>query len=132
MASIIKELTLTGECAAAAWALLRDVAAADKAFPGVLTGARMEGDGVRVVTFANGSVIRERVVTIDDERRRIAYGVIGGRFSHHSASMQIVSEAGCDRFVWVSDFLPDDLSPMVSALLDQGAEAFRRVVEAGR
>jgi hypothetical protein len=128
MASIIKEVKLTAGYEKA-WAMLRNVAAADKAFPGILIACRME-DAVRTVTFANGSVVRERIVTIDEARRRVVYGVIEGRFSHHSASMQVLPEGGGSRLVWVSDFLPDEGEPMVRALVDEGAEAFRRAVEA--
>ena len=129
MASVIIEATLKASVGKA-WAMLRDVAAADRAFPGVLVSSRLEGD-VRTVTFGNGTVVRERIVDVDEARRRIAYAVIEGRFSHHSASMQIIAE-GPDRsrFVWVSDFLPDDAGPIVRALAEQGAEAFRHAVEA--
>lgn len=119
MASITVEATIEGS-AEAAWAALRDVGAADRAFPGVLIASRLDGD-VRTVTFGNGAVVRERIVDIDETRRRIAYAVIAGRFSHHSASMQIVAEGPHrSRFIWVSDFLPDDVAPLVRALVEQG------------
>ena len=57
MATIIKDIALATQ-ADKAWAMLREVSAADKAFPGVLTACRMDGD-VRTVTFANGLVVRE-------------------------------------------------------------------------
>jgi Polyketide cyclase / dehydrase and lipid transport len=128
MASITVEAKIEVS-AERAWATLRDVGAADRAFPGVLVACRLEGD-VRTVTFANGAVVRERIVDIDEARRRIAYAVIEGRFSHHSASMQIIAE-GPDRgrFVWVSDFLPDEAEPLVRGLIEQGTEAFRHAVE---
>ncbi len=128
MASITKEMRLnTG--ADRAWAMLRDVGAAHRAFPGVLTDCRRDGD-VRVVTFANGMVVRERIVDIDEMRRRVAYTVVEGRFDHHSASMQVLAD-GDDRchFIWVSDFLPNELEPMVRPLVEQGCEAFRRAAE---
>jgi hypothetical protein len=109
-----------------AWALLRDPGAAEKAFPGVLTACRLDGD-VRTVTFASGVVVKERILDIDETRRRVAYAVIEGRFSHHGASLQIISN-GAHRsgLVWTSDFLPNDLEPMVRGLVQQGTEAFRR------
>ncbi len=128
MASITKETPLSVS-ADRAWALLRSVGEAHRAFPGVLTGCRQEGDA-RIVTFAGGLVVRERIVDIDETRRRIAYAVVEGRFAHHSASMQVVPEGdeGC-RFIWVTDFLPDDLAPMIRPLIDRGAEAFRHAAE---
>jgi hypothetical protein len=130
MATVTSEAILPAG-AERAWALLRRVEAADTAFPGVLTGCRLDGD-VRTVTFANGMVVRERIVTIDEAQCRIAYSVIEGRFSHHNASMQIIPDgAGRSRFVWVSDFLPDDLETVVRPLVEQGTEAFRRTVGEG-
>lgn len=108
-----------------AWALLRDPGAAAAAFPGVLTESRMQ-DGVRTVVFANGHVLREQIVTVDETRRRIAYAVVGGRFSQHSAAMQILPDGNeACRFAWVSDFLPDEAESLVRGLMQQGAEAFR-------
>jgi hypothetical protein len=129
MASIIKKLQLAVG-APKAWAMLRDVGMAHRAFPGVLRDCRQEG-GFRLVTFTDGSVACERIVTIDEAGRRVAYAVVGGRFAHHSASMQIFAEDdGTCRFLWVSDFLPDELESVVRPLVEQGSDAFRRAAEA--
>jgi carbon monoxide dehydrogenase subunit G len=115
-----------------AWALLRDPGSAAEAFPGVLVASRLDGD-VRTVTFANGMAVQERIVSIDETRRRIAYAVIEGRFSHHSASMQIIPDGPeRSRFVWISDFLPDDREAVVRPLVEQGTEAFLRAIGEGR
>ena len=129
MATIIKHIELdTG--ADAAWALLRQVGAADKAFPGVLTDSRLDGD-VRTVTFANGMVARERIITLDEAGKRVAYTVIEGSFSHHSASMQVepTGAATC-RVTWTSDFLPDEAAAMVAPLVELGAAALQGAVRA--
>jgi hypothetical protein len=131
MASIIKEIDVAAG-ADAAWALLREVGAADKAFPGVLVASRLDGD-VRTVNFANGMEVKERIVNIDEQNRRVAYGVIEGRFTHHHGSMQIqaLGDGRC-RFIWISDFLPDEAEPLVQGLVDQGAAALRGVLERRR
>jgi hypothetical protein len=92
----------------------------------------MEGD-VRTVTFANGIVVRERIIAVDDEHRRIAYSVLGDRFDQHSASMQIVpaDQTSC-RFVWISDFLPDERAEVVQALVENGLRALARNIEFGQ
>ncbi len=87
MASIQKELIIEVD-AGRVWSVLRDVAHVDRLFAGVLTGARLDGD-VRTVTFANGLVVRERIIGIDDARQRVVYSV-----QHHSASMQVLPEEG--------------------------------------
>jgi hypothetical protein len=86
--------------------------------------------GARVVTFANGLVVRERIVAVDDGRRRVAYAALREGLVHHSASMQVFAEgAGSSRFVWISDFLPDDLAASFAPLIDQGAAAMKRTLE---
>jgi hypothetical protein len=89
-------------------------------------------DGIRTVTFANGLVVQERIVTVDEPRRRVAYSVLGEMFEHHSASMQIlpVDAVNC-RFLWVSDFLPDERAGTIQPLVEQGARALARNIEGG-
>ena len=115
-----------------AWAALRRVDLAHKLFAPVLIEGTMEGN-VRTVTFANGLVVRERIIDIDESRRRVAYGVLDGAFDHHSASMQImpISDASC-RFIWVSDFLPNDQIEAVRPLVEQGSRALAQNIESGK
>lgn len=85
MASIRKEVTIEAP-ADAVWNAVRDIGQVhERLVPGVLTDARLE-DGARVVSFANGLVVRELIVDLDDEQRRFAYAATGGRASHHNAS----------------------------------------------
>ncbi len=116
--------------AGTAWAALRDVGNAHRLFADVLVDGSIEGD-IRTVTFANGMVVRERIVAIDEESRRVAYTVIDDIFEHHSASMEIVPDGAerC-RFVWISDFLPDDRLEMVAPLVEAGSKALVRNLEA--
>ena len=125
MASIRKEVPIAAP-AEEVWAALRDAGNVHRLFPGVLVDSRLEGD-TRVVAFANGLVVRERIVAVDDGGRRVAYAVLREGVVHHSASMQVLPEgqAGC-RFVWTSDFLPDSLAESFGPLIDQGAAAIQR------
>jgi hypothetical protein len=129
MASIRKDIIIDAD-PHDVWDAVRDVGAVhQRLVPGVLVDATIDGDA-RVVTFANGLVARERLVAVDDAGRRFAYAVVDGPFSHHSASMEVLAEpGGTSRIVWISDVLPDDLAPMVSALVDQGADAMKRTLE---
>ncbi|WP_213308863.1 SRPBCC family protein [Paraburkholderia sacchari] len=125
MVSLYREVPLETD-AAHAWETLRDSRNLARVFAGVLTDVRVEGD-LRTVTFANGSVIEERIVAVDDARMRVAYAVRGPNFEQHAASMQIVAESGgrC-HLVWISDFRPDDLRAMVEPLMDAGCAAAAR------
>jgi hypothetical protein len=124
MATILRNARL--DCSAAeAWQVLRDVAHADQAFPGVLTGSSIEGD-VRTVVFANGFVARERIHGVCDEQRRVDYSVISGPFTEHQAYMQVVPEGDHCRFDWVSEFAPDAIASSIEPLVDLGVAAIRR------
>jgi hypothetical protein len=122
MASITMHIPLAADVDTV-WTAVRDVGRPHLLFAGVLTGARLEGDE-RVVTFADGTVVRERIVTVDDRARRFAYAVVDGPFRHHSASFAVAAEAdGTSTLTWVTDLLPDDAAPMVETLMGQGAAA---------
>ena len=128
MASIHKEIVIDAP-AREVWDAVRDVGAVHRRLvPGVLTDARLDG-GARVVSFANGLVVRELIVSVDDERRRFAYAAVGGLASHHNASMQVF-EAGAQRsrLVWITDVLPDALVGPIGALIEQGAAAMQRAL----
>ena len=129
MASLVQDVSVAVP-ATRAWAALREVGQAHKLFSGVLVDGRSDGD-VRTVTFAGGQVVTEQIVAVDEARMRVAYQVVEGGFSHHSASMQIVpdGEERC-RFVWISDFLPNEAGGMVEPLMEAGAQAMKRNLEA--
>ena len=129
MASIRKEIVIdTG--LEPAWDALRRVGEAHRLFAPVLTGARM-ADDVRTVQFANGSVVRERILDVDDERRRVAYAALDApSLTYHHASMQVeIAGPGRCAFVWITDFVPAEAAASLQPLIDQGAEALKRNLE---
>ena len=124
MASIRTEHVIDAD-AAHVWKTIGDWenGPADMA-PGLVVSSRAEGP-VRVVAFADGRVVRERLVTRDDDARRIVYSVIGDtmRPDHDNAVMHVMSEReGRCRFVWSRDVLPDELAePLLAAMRAAGA-----------
>jgi carbon monoxide dehydrogenase subunit G len=131
MASIRKEFVV--RCAPAqVWSALRDFGAVDrKLAAGFVTGCALEEEGaVRLVTFANGMQVRERLVALDEAQRRIVYAAQGGRATHHNASAQAIDAGdGSTRFVWITDLLPDAVAPAVEAMMDAGVRAMRATLE---
>lgn len=115
------------------WQALAATGDAHLAFAGVLTGCKLEREDLRVATFANGMVVKERIVSVEPQRMRIAYGVIESQFVHHSASMQVVArgDGECD-FVWIADVLPHEAAASITPLMEAGARALRGVMESGR
>jgi hypothetical protein len=129
MASIRKEIPIDASTDHA-WAAIRDVGAVHTRLARELVvDTRLEGDS-RVVTFANGEVVRERIVDIDDRGRRLAYTVVEWRTTHHNASFQVLpdGDSRC-RLVWITDLLPDTLAELVDGLMEQGCTAIKRTLE---
>jgi len=130
MASIRKELLLDAS-PEHVWDAVRDVGAVHRRLgPGFLLDARLDGDA-RIVTFANGMVVREPIVDIDDTARRLVYSAVGGMSSHYNASMQVFPEGArrC-RLVWIIDLLPHALAPTVDALAEQATSIMKKTLEA--
>jgi hypothetical protein len=91
---------------------------------------RLVGDS-RLVTFANGEVVRERIVTIDNRARRLVCAVVDWRTTHHNASFQVMTDdTGC-RLIWITDLLPDSLATLVNGFVEQGCVAITQTLEGG-
>jgi hypothetical protein len=112
------------------WAGIRDVGAIhSRLAQQFVVSTQLEADS-RLVTFANGVVVRERLVTIDDERRRLAYSVVEWKATHHNGSLQVFGDsAGGTRLVWIADLLPHELAPVVDELMEAGAAAMKQTLE---
>lgn len=113
-----------------AWDALRDIGALHtRLVPGFVTDVKLE-EGARIVTFGNGIVARELIVDIDDDARRIAWSVVGGRMTHHNASAQVFPDGpnGC-RFVWIADLLPNEVAPAITAMIEQGISVIKQTLE---
>ena len=128
MATIVKEIIVAAPVDVV-WDAVRDVGAVhQRLVPGVLLDARMDGDA-RVVSFANGLVARELIVTIDDEHRRFVYASVGGRAKHHNASIQVLPHGKGARLVWITDLLPNEMAEPIQALVDDGARVMKQTLE---
>jgi len=91
MATIQREIEIARDWSFA-WDAIRDVGAIHRRLvPGFVVDCKLEGDS-RIITFANGMVIREVIVTVDDETCRHAWSARGEPFTHHNASIQVFTE----------------------------------------
>ncbi len=129
MASIHQEIVIEAP-PAAVWDALRDIGAIHRRLaPGFVTDVRLE-EGARVVTFGNGMELREVMVTVDEEARRVVWSATGGRLTHHNASAQVFAEpGGRSRFVWIADLLPHDAAPDVAKMMEQGLAVIKQTLE---
>src|SRR5215510_676954 len=110
MATIRKEIEVARD-KAFVWDAIRDVGAIHKRLVrGFVIDCKFEGDS-RLLTFANGVIIRELIVSVDDDTCRHSWSARGEPFTHHNASVQVFADGeGRSRIVWIADFLPDQIA----------------------
>jgi hypothetical protein len=130
MATIRSEIK-TRAPASEVWSAVRDVGALHtRLVPGFVTDTKLE-PGARIVTFVNGTVLREPIVTLDDEARRLVWTHDGGRASHYNGALQVAElGGGMTSVVWTADFLPDDISDFMSQAIKAGMAAMQRELDA--
>jgi carbon monoxide dehydrogenase subunit G len=102
MTTIREEIEVNAP-ADAVWRAVRDVGEAHRRlFPGILT----------------------------DARRRFVYASVGGRATHHNASIEVVAVgAARSRLIWITDVLPDELRGRIAGLMQLGAATAKATLE---
>ena len=130
MASIRKEIRINAP-ASQIWDALRDVGALHtRLVPGFVTDTKLEGN-TRVVTFGNGMVAREEIVSVEPQLHRVAWAVVGQQFRHYSGAAWVEADPkGGSRFFWTADLLPDEFAPQVDQMMTAGIEVVKRTLEA--
>lgn len=134
MATIRKDIPVNAP-ADQVWDVIRDTGAVHtRLAPGFVTNTLMEeGGAARVVTFANGYVARELIVTLDERDRRLVYSVVGGMATHHNASFQVIP-AGPHHstLVWITDMLPDAAVEKIGPMIEAGSSVIQRALSPRR
>ena len=112
------------------WEAIKDVGALHiRLARGFVTATIIVGD-IRTVMFANGFVVREQIVTVNDELRRLAYTAVGGRASHHNAYFQVFdAQEDQSRILWVTDLLPENIRASIEQMAELGSKAIQQTLE---
>ena len=87
--------------------------------PGFVVDTVVDGD-TRKVSFANGVVVSERIVSLDDDARRLAYAIVGGSAEHHNASFEVREAVDGSLVCWTTDVLPDSVADNFARMMDAG------------
>jgi hypothetical protein len=132
MASVHREIVVAAP-PEEVWAALRDWGEVHRRLvPGFVVNTRLDGTD-RIVTFFNGATVRELLVDLDDDARRLAWSVVDGPYRHHHASAQVFEDPpGRTRFVWIADVLPHDAKTVLAELMDRGLGVLKQTLEGGR
>ena len=113
------------------WDALRDFGALhERLVPGFVTDCRMDGKD-RIVTFASGAVVREVLIDLDDDARRLAWSIVDGPYQHHNGVAQIFAEGEGSRFVWTTDLLAaDEVVQVTEQSMETGVGVAKKTLEA--
>lgn len=129
MACIRKEILIDAD-PEDVWAAVRDWGALhERVVPGFAVDTRLDGED-RIVTFFNGAVVRERLVDLDDQARRLVWSIVEGAYTHHNGSAQVLREGEhATRFVWIADLLPNELAAGTGELMERGTSVVKETLE---
>ena len=130
MASVHKEISIDAP-PELVWDGLRDFHGLDEFASGFVTASRPDGDD-RIVTFVNGSEVREVLVALDEGRRRLSWTIVDGPYSHHNGVAQVFADNGGTRFVWTADLLPDEMAEATDQMMGGGIAAVKETMERKR
>lgn len=124
MAAIVKEISLPLS-ADVLWEKVASVGEIHQLMP-MITECRLDGDQ-RFCTTADGAMLEERILSVDNDRRRVAYTITKAPFplEFHSASMQVSADGKGSRLTWITDVKPDELAGQMDPLFDQAIQGVK-------
>lgn len=89
----------------------------------------MEPD-VRALTFADGTVVRERLVARDAPARRMVFAWVADDVAHDNNLGQVFPEGeGRCRLVWIHDTLPDELTGWLATTMDRMSPVLQQTLK---
>ena len=126
MATIAVEVT-TAAAPSLVWDAIRDIGALHtRLVPGFVVATELVPGGRRV-TFGNGLVVVEPIISSNDDTRRLAWTAQSegsGGPTHYNGVVQVFPrEVGGSRVVWTADILPDEAAGMIRQMMKAGADA---------
>ena len=129
MATIHKEIEIN-RSEEFVWDAIRDEGNIHKRLvPGFVVDCKLEGDW-RTVTFANGMIVRELIVSVDDQNRRHSWAAQAESLTHYNASVQVFPNGDnkC-RVVWIVDLMPNEAAKPIGNMIQEGLDAMKRTLE---
>ncbi|MEO6712802.1 MAG: SRPBCC family protein [Mycobacteriales bacterium] len=124
MATIVREFRLDRPVDVV-WKDFADVGRINKLID-YLGEVTLDGN-VRSCSIGDSGELEELIVSVDQERKRIAYAITRSpfNFQFHSASMQIVPDGDVACCVWTTDVLPDSLVGAVTEPIDAAVDSIK-------
>jgi len=67
---------------------------------------------------------------VNDKDRRLVWSAVGGRLSHHNASVQVFPEGtNKTRIVWTADLLPNEMAAAIDGMIQQGIGVMKKTLD---
>jgi Polyketide cyclase / dehydrase and lipid transport len=133
MASICKTINID-LAAAAVWDAVRDVGNLHlRLAPRLVADCQLNDGGTeRLVTFADGSVLAETIVAVDDATMRFVWAARNPSLAHHNAAMQVtVRGADSASVSWTADVLPHPAADFMAPFIEKGLATMKAHLESG-
>lgn len=129
MATIHKEIEID-RSSEFVWDAIRDVGGIHKRLvPGFVIDCKLEGEW-RTVTFANGAVVRELIVSVDDKTLRHSWSAQADFLTHYNASLQVFPAGdNKSRVVWIADLMPNEVAGTVGEMIQRGLDTMKQTLE---
>ena len=133
MATVRKAITI-GRPADEVWDAVSDAGALHtRVAPHVVTHCTLAAEGEeRIVTFVNGIVLRELIISNDPLAKRLAWSALSDQWQHHNASVVVtpLGEQSCE-VVWTADVLPHSAGALMEQFLTIGLDSMKSHMDPG-
>jgi hypothetical protein len=109
------------------WERISDVGAVNQLID-FLGEVRVDGRH-RTCALGDAGQLDELIVTVDPDERRLVYSIRKSPFDleHHSASWHALADGnGGTRFVWITDFTPEQIAPALEQAIDDAVVSMKR------
>lgn len=110
------------------WAFVRDSSNAPRWFRGIAE-ARVEGN-VRRMTLVNGTVVTEKIVTLDDVERRFQYSILDGLpAADHLGTIHVAEVGDSARILYTTVGDPDELIVALGRSVEKALATAKTILE---
>lgn len=111
------------------WAVASDFGGLDRWFPGV-DACTVDGDVRSVEVMGGAMVLEERLVTSDDELRRLQYALVGEHApEHHIATLDVIEDGDGALVIYSTDVIPDAMGEIIDGSLAGGIQGLKEHCE---
>ena len=128
----IRETIAINAPPAALWDAIADVGAIHtRVAPTLVADTKLDREGAaRIVTFANGAVLHENIVSLDHETRELVWTAQGGPWTHHNAWLTVTDRAdGGGNVTWTADVLPHSAGEIIAGFVSAGLQDMKQHYE---